>query len=102
MISPPARSIWRGDKGQVWLCPLPCSERLAHLAVRREIEGALAGPVLDGWVRAARKERGGNACMAALGRDHQRGAAAVVGGVDRRAGVEQQLDDIESVALAES
>ena len=31
--------------------------------------------------------------MAALGRDHQRRAAAIVGRVDRRAALEQQLDD---------
>ena len=64
-----------------------------HLVTGREIERRLRFLILERAVGAAlEKKRNGRGIAERCG-DHQRGAAAIVGGVERRAAREQKIDD---------
>src|SRR5580693_10510463 len=64
-----------------------------HLVIGREIERRLRFLILERAVGAAlEKKRNGRGIAERCG-DHQRGAAAIIGGVERRAAREQKIDD---------
>ena len=65
----------------------------SHLRVRRQIKRGLAVVVFQPGIGAALQESFDHCGVAGRGGDHQRGAAAVVGGVERGAVRHEEIDD---------